>query len=207
MFFTFEGGEGVGKTTLIASLEAALIEKGWSVLSTKEPGGTALGQKIRKILLDQTELKIVKKAEFFLFLADRAQHMEEKIIPFLNQGGVVLCDRFIDSSFAYQHLTFEDAVLNQLNLLAIDARLPQKTFYLDLDPKIGLERIQKKRGTPLDRMEKKDLEFHEKVRNRFLSLCAADPNRMIKIDASVNQEQLHQLVLEKLCFILSQKNC
>lgn len=206
MFFTFEGGEGAGKTSLIAFLQMALTQKGFEVLVTREPGGTALGKKIRQILLDQQEIAIAKRAELMLFLADRAQHIEELVLPFLKKKGIVLCDRFIDSSLAYQGGVFPIEDLLKLNLYATNHLMPDRTFYLDLDPKVGFERILKQRQSTFDRMEKKDLSFHEQVRSEFLALVNRFPSRIVKMDASLPKEILHHQVLENMLNFIHERH-
>lgn len=198
MFFTFEGGEGAGKTSLIAALQMELTAKGFHVLVTREPGGTAIGKTIRKLLLDPSEQKMTKRAEILLFLADRAQHVEEVIRPFLLNKGIVLCDRFIDSTLAYQSDAIDINELIQLNLFATHALWPHKTYYLDLDPLIGMERVLNQRAMPLDRMEQKTLEFHKKVRNNFLDLCQRFPKRMLKVDATLSQQKVFLTVQQHM---------
>jgi dTMP kinase len=206
MFFTFEGGEGAGKTSLIAFLQMALVQKGYSVLVTREPGGTTLGKKIRQILLDQQEFVISKRAELLLFLSDRAQHIEELVVPFLKKKGIVLCDRFIDSSLAYQSGVFPLEDLLKLNLYATNHLMPDRTFYLDLDPKIGFERIMHLRQSAFDRMEKKEFSFHEEVRSKFLELADMFPQRICKMDASLPKEILHQQVLENMLKFIHERS-
>ncbi len=206
MFFTFEGGEGAGKSSLIASLQIALVAKGFSVLVTREPGGSSLGQKIRSLLLERQEIKMTKKAELFLFLADRTQHMEELIIPFLKKGGIVLCDRFIDSSFAYQSEAFPIQELISLNEYAINKIYPDRTFYLDLDPMIGMERIQLERKTEFDRIESKGIEFHHQVREEFLKLTQIFKDRIVKIDAAQSKETVYHQVLSMILGIIHEQS-
>ena len=205
MFLTFEGGEGVGKTTLISSVQMYLVSKGYQVLVTREPGGTELGKKIRTILLENKEIQLSKRAELFLFLADRSQHVETVINPFLKKGGIVLCDRFIDSTYAYQKESFEFKDLSLLNMFATMNLSPYKTFYLDLDPEEGMKRIQLDRKTPLDKMEKKGLQFHSKVRSNFLELVELFPQRIIKVDASKSKEHVFEQVKKMLETLLNQK--
>jgi dTMP kinase len=206
MFLTFEGGEGVGKTTLIASLQLFLTTQGIPVLVTREPGGTVLGKKIRQLLLENQDVQIAKKAELLLFLADRAQHVEEVIQPFLKKGGIVLCDRFIDSSFAYQSGVFSMNDLLMLNTYATGNLFPDKTFYLDLDPSIGLKRIQQERKTSLDKMEIKGVQFHQEVRSKFLELATIYPERILKIDASQSKESVYNQVKDLIMGLIHEKS-
>lgn len=182
-FVTFEGGEGAGKTTLIEEIARQLSQEGRRVLKTREPGGTQLGEAIRAILL-QHEKPISPYAEFSLFLASRAQHVMEVIGPALEEGKVVLCDRFNDSSIAYQ------GAARGLGMEKVAAFCefisqglePQLTLYLDLDPNLGLKRAAKERKQ--DRIEAETLLFHQKIREAYLSIHRADPHRFRLIDAS-----------------------
>lgn len=206
MFFTFEGGEGVGKTTLISALQLSLVAKGFSVLVTREPGGTFLGKKIRQLLLDHPQMEFTKKAELFLFLADRAQHVEELIQPFLDKGGIVLCDRFFDSSLAYQSKCFSFDRLFELNLYATGGLRPDKTFYLDLDPLIGMQRIVKERTAAMDRIETKPLSYHQEVRESFLELVEKFSDRFIKIDAAQSKESVYNAVFNIITSLVDGKS-
>lgn len=194
MFVTFEGGEGAGKSTLIKGVIEALTSQGLEVLSTREPGGTLLGEFIREALLNgNASYQIDPKAELLLFLASRVQHLEEVIKPALKAGKVVLCDRFNDSSAAYQgngRGLGIDAVEELCNL-ACDHIVPDLTFYLDLDPNKGFSRIVREK----DRMEGEGLSFHEKVREGFLQLKKRHPKRIHVIDASQNPEKVLQETL------------
>lgn len=191
LFVTFEGGEGAGKTTLINRIYDTLTEKGYSVVKTLEPGGTPLGCDIRKLLLHQDRNPISKRCELFLFLADRSHHVQEVILPALKEGKIVLCDRFNDSTFAYQgaarHLDIK--LLHFLCTVATEGLTPDLTLYLDLDPKVGLERA-KKHDIP-DRLEKENLEFHTEVRTGFLSFAEEDPERFHVINAEEDIEGVY----------------
>jgi len=184
LFITFEGGEGAGKTTLINQVFDELTAKGHSVVRTLEPGGTSLGKQIRELLLHQKESPICRQSELFLYLSDRAQHVQELILPALEEGKIVLCDRFNDSSLAYQGAAraLNIDLLRGLCLTATDGLVPDLTLYLDLDPKTGLTRAKKK--NTYDRLEAEDLSFHTKVREAFLSLAKEEPDRFHVIDAS-----------------------
>lgn len=180
LFITFEGGEGAGKSTLIASLASKLKENGLDPLITREPGGSELGKTIRRWLLDKDALPLSKRAELLLFLADRAQHVDEKLLPALKAGKVVLCDRYVDSTLAYQGY---GRGLNQEDLiagchLATGGLEPDLTFLLDLPPQVGLSRRQER-----DRFEGEEMGFHERVRQGFLTL-AKTKSRIQVIDAT-----------------------
>jgi dTMP kinase len=186
VFITLEGGEGVGKTTQQALLALQLRQAGYPCLCTREPGGTALGRALREILLHGDPLTPL--AELFLYAADRAEHVQKCILPALAAGQVVVCDRFTDSTLAYQGygrgLDLEK--IRQLNHLATGGLQPHLTLWLDLPPEVGLAR---KASGPLartglaDRLEQERLEFHRRVHQGFQTLAAAEPQRIVRIDA------------------------
>ncbi len=197
-FITFEGGDGAGKTTLMEGLYEYLLKKGAPVLKTRAPGGTDLGNKIRSLLLDGKK-SIDKRAELFLFMADRSQHVQEVILPALAENKIVLCDRFNDSTVAYQGAARElnsDRV-RELCDFATGGLQPDFTFYLDIDPAVGLQRSIKKSGTP-DRMESEALAFHEKLRSAFHQIAEKEPSRVRVLDGSLPRE----VVLEQAMRIL-----
>ncbi len=187
MFITFEGPEGAGKSTLIAHLAKKLIENGHTVLSTREPGAGEFGQAIRKLLLEGDAIPPL--SELFLFLADRANHVETVIQPALNSKKIVLCDRHADSTIVYQgyarglNLPF----LREANLQATSNLRPDLILLLDLDPQIGLSR-----QTAQDRLDLESLEFHQKVRAGFLEEAKREPSRWQKINAAQSQEEVFQ---------------
>jgi dTMP kinase len=185
MFITFEGPEGAGKTTLIKALEATLILAGSRVLATREPGAGSFGQRVRSLLLDGDTLN--PRAELFLFLADRAEHIASIVNPALADGKIVLCDRHIDSTVVYQGYGrgFDVQQLRDWNAFATGGRLPDLTLLLDLDPAVGLAR-----GTKLDRLDREPIEFHQKIRTGFLAEAARYPNRIRTLDASVPTAEL-----------------
>ena len=189
-FITLEGGEGSGKSTLIRSLYSALTKRGLSALQTHAPGGTTLGKTLRKLLLTSKE-NIAKTSELFLFLADRAQHVKEVIEPALEQGKIVLCDRFSDSTIAYQGgpRGFEMQKVEELCQFASGGLEPDLTLYLDIDPVIGLERV-KKLSSAQDRIESETLEFHQEIRKAFLKLAKQYPSRIQTIDATGSKQSV-----------------
>ncbi|MBS1704418.1 MAG: dTMP kinase [Armatimonadetes bacterium] len=179
MFITFEGPEGAGKTTLIRALENRLRDEFERVvLVTREPGEGHFGRQIREILLQQEE--VTDRAELFLFLADRAHHVETVIKPSLARGEIVLCDRYVDSTVVYQgHARGMDiGFLRNMNAFATDKLRPEITFLLDIDPEIGLVR-----QVDRDRLGRMPLEFHQRVRRGFLREADLDPERFIILDA------------------------
>lgn len=202
LFITLEGGEGVGKTTIVPQLAAALQRIGDEVVTTREPGHGAIGQAIREILLLSANTNLDPRTEALLFAADRAQHVSELIRPALQRGATVLCDRYIDSSVAYQgHArglgTDQIAYLSDWGT---DGLTPDLTILIDLDPAVGLSR--KSRQNQTNRMEDEKLSFHTAVRAGFLALAKTQPSRfsIINGDQSIEtiQEAILQVVLLKL---------
>lgn len=191
-FVTFEGGDGAGKTTQIRTLESYLISQGKRCLVTREPGGTELGTMLRRVLLDAGGTPIAPASELFLYLADRAQHVREVIIPAVAAGKIVLCDRFTDSTLAYQGYGrgLDLELLRQFNRVADDGMRPDLTLLLDCPVAIGLGRTasrlaQSQVNSPMeDRFERERLQFHEKVRAGFVALARQEPARIRVIDAA-----------------------
>lgn len=191
-FVTFEGGDGAGKTTQIRTLESYLISQGTRCLVTREPGGTELGTMLRRVLLEAGGTPIAPASELFLYLADRAQHVREVIIPAVAAGKIVLCDRFTDSTLAYQGYGrgLDLELLRQFNRVADDGMRPDLTLLLDCPVAIGLGRTasrlaQSQVNSPMeDRFERERLQFHEKVRAGFLALARQEPARIRVIDAA-----------------------
>jgi len=191
-FVTFEGGDGAGKTTQISTLESYLISRGKRCLVTREPGGTELGTMLRRVLLEAGGTPIAPASELFLYLADRAQHVREVIIPAVAAGKIVLCDRFTDSTLAYQGYGrgLDLELLRQFNRVADDGMRPDLTLLLDCPVAIGLGRTASRLAhsqvnSPVeDRFERERLQFHEKVRAGFLALARQEPARIRVIDAA-----------------------
>ena len=188
MFVTFEGPEGAGKSTAIRTLAAALEQAGHAVLVTREPGAGEFGRKIRALLLDQDE--VVPEAELLLFLADRANHVENIIRPALAVGTIVLCDRHADSSVVYQGYArgVDIEFLKSGNAFATKGLKPHLTLLFDLDPEVGLRRIGD--GRDNNRLDREPLEFHQKVRAGFLDLASQEPERWVVLDATKAPEAL-----------------
>ncbi len=186
MFITLEGGEGVGKTTQQALLVERLRQEGYACLCTREPGGTALGKTLRELLLHGDPFSPL--AELLLYAADRAEHVSKVIAPALAAGQVVVCDRFTDSTLAYQGygrgLDLEK--IRQLNHLATGGLQPHLTLWLDLPPEVGLARSRQRRVAitgSCDKLEQEHLEFHRRVYQGFQALAAAEPQRIVRISA------------------------
>ena len=190
MFVTFEGVDGAGKSTLIAALAERLRANGVRVLVTREPGDGEFGIAVRELLLDR---HICPEAELFLFLADRSEHVRNTVVPALERGETVLCDRYGDSTVVYQGFArgFDIEQLKELNRFATNNLVPDRTFILDLDPADAA-----KRRTKGDRLDREAEEFHQKVRDGFLSLAEAEPNRFTVLDATKPTDQLVELALE-----------
>lgn len=207
-FITLEGGEGSGKSTLLKYLESKLSTLKIPTFTTRAPGGTSVGNSIRDILLHKKSIDLCRNAELFLFLADRSQHVYEVITPCLKQGKVVLCDRFNDSTIAYQvgarkgNLFFIEKALD----FATSGVTPDLTFYLDVEPLKGLLRAKKAstdgKKSEYDRLENEKLEFHLQVREGYLILCEKFPERIFKIDASLSIEEVVDLAWKKLSSLL-----
>lgn len=185
-FFTVEGPEGAGKTTVTGQLAKKLEDLGYEVLITREPGGIKISEAIRNIILDTSNTDMDSKTEALLYAAARRQHLVEKIIPALNEGKIVLCDRFIDSSLAYQgfarQLGMEEVFL--INQFAINGHMPHLTLYFDLEPEIGLERINAHKNREVNRLDLENIQFHHKVREGYLKLLENNSSRIKRIDAS-----------------------
>ena len=185
-FFSFEGPEGAGKTTMVGKLESLLRKRGFDVMATREPGGVRIAEAIRAIILNRDYTEMDGRTEALLYAAARRQHLLEKIVPALEAGRIVLCDRFVDSSLAYQGfargLGIEEVW--KINEFAIDGYMPSLTIYFDLDPKIGLERIRKHTGREVNRLDLEALSFDTKVREGYWKLAKRFADRIVVIDAS-----------------------
>ena len=184
-FISVEGGDGSGKSTQINKIEAYLRAKGLELVLTREPGGTPIAEKIRALILDPANGALTARAEMLLYAAARAQHVEEKILPALAEGKTVLCDRFVDSSIAYQgYGRGLGKAVAAVNAIATGGKAPDLTFFLDISPSAGMARKQQQNGHALDRLEQESLAFHELVYGGYLRLAAENPSRIAKIDAT-----------------------
>lgn len=184
--FTVEGGEGAGKSTVIARWSEYLQSLGLPVVASREPGGIEIAERIRDILLDRSHTRMDGRTEALLYAAARRQHLVEKVIPALERGTTVVCDRFIDSSLAYQGyargLGIDDVLA--INRFAIGKTEPDLTLVLDVDPEVGLSRIRAHRSGEVNRLDLESLAFHRKVREGYAILAARFPERIVMIDAS-----------------------
>ncbi|MBC7545706.1 MAG: dTMP kinase [Candidatus Sericytochromatia bacterium] len=197
-FITFEGVEGAGKTTQIARLADWLERQGRKVVVSRDPGGTAIGTKIRGILLDPENANLCDRSELMLYAADRAQHVVEKIQPALAEGAVVLCDRYVHSTLAYQGYGrgLPQADIRWLNDYATRGLMPDLVLLLDLDPVIGLFRATAS-GEP-DRLEREALSFHARVRAGFLVLAAAEPERFVIVPGDEPADRVTAIIQEQV---------
>ncbi len=189
LFITFEGGEGSGKTTQLKALLTHLRSLDRDVLETRDPGGTAIGNQVRGLLLDGENARMAALAELFLYEASRAQLVQEVIRPALAAGRIVLCDRFTDSTVAYQGYGrgLDRDLIGRLNHLAANGLRPDLTLLLDLDPAVGLARVSKRLTDSRlrrDRLEDERLEFHQRVQAGYRTLAAEEPGRLMVLDAA-----------------------
>lgn len=201
MLLTFEGIEGSGKTTQLLLLKEYLEEKGFKTLNTREPGGTQLGEALRELLL-RPDLNIPPLSELFIFMAIRAQHVEEVILPALKEGKIVLCDRFIDATYAYQGFGrgIDLTIIETLNRFVTKGIRPTLTILLDCDIKTGLRRKGREKGK--DRFEREGSSFHRRVRQGYLKLSKEDPKRFIVIDAKQDVMEVQRKIREKIDLFL-----
>ena len=201
LFITFEGGEGCGKSTQIAALKARLEAMGKTVVQTREPGGTALGESVRSLLQhDDAGQGMSPEAELLLFAASRAQHVRELIAPAIAEGQIVLCDRFLDSTTVYQGVAraIDSKKVDTINQFAIGDTNPDLTILIDLPPEIGLARVHARSDGRLDRMEKEAIEFFQAVRQGYLDLAKSEPKRFLILDGSQNVEELETQIWQKV---------
>lgn len=192
MFITFEGGEGSGKSTVIKEIAKRIADTGREVVLTREPGGTPIGEEIRNVILEKKNTAMDPRTEALLYAASRRQHLVEKIIPALKEGKVVISDRFLDSSLAYQGMArgLGMAEVYQLNLFATEGMEPDLTIYLSLDPEAGIERIEANPNREVNRLDLEKISFHELVHKGFEELTKENPHRIVKIDASQRVEKV-----------------
>ncbi|MBD2690498.1 dTMP kinase [Anabaena catenula] len=195
----FEGVEGCGKTTQMEMCSLWLESQGVSVILTREPGGTELGSHLRRLLLEKSEDKPVGEVtELLLYAADRAQHIEQELKPNLAVGKYILCDRYTDSTIAYQGYGrgLSMSIINQLNNIATDGLESDLTIWLDVDVEVGLSR---KRGqATLDRIEQETIAFHRRVQQGYTELAATYPSRIFRVDGSLSQEVVQNMIQEIL---------
>lgn len=194
-FIAFEGGEGAGKSTQEGVLAQGLVARGHSVLRTREPGGTLAGEQIRNVLLNPDFEGLDPRAEALLFAASRGEHVARVIRPALQRGDVVICDRYIDSSVAYQGYGRDlgPTRVRDLSLWATGGLLPDLTVVLDVDPEVGLARFAQR-----DRLEAEPMEYHRAVRAAFLDLAEAEPDRYLVLDARGDVDEIASVILARV---------
>lgn len=192
LFIVFEGGEGTGKTTAIDAIYNWIIENELKCMKTREPGGIKISEQIRQVILDTENKSMDPRTEALLYAAARRQHLVEKVIPALEDGTIVLCDRFIDSSLAYQGYARELGIeeVMSINKFAIGDYMPDLSILFDLDPRIGLERINNNKDREINRLDLEKLDFHEKVRAGYNIVYENNKDRIVKIDAEQSKENV-----------------
>lgn len=195
IFITLEGGEGSGKTTVIDALSQYFNNKGFEVVVTREPGGIKISEQIRDVILDVNNTEMTPETETLLYAAARVQHLKQKVIPALEKGAVVICDRYIDSSYVYQAIARNVGIKNveMANCFALDY-LPNLTIFLDVRPEIGLNRI-KTRQT-LDRIDMEKLEFHQAVYNGYLKISEMFKDRIVRINGENTQSEVYNEIID-----------
>lgn len=198
MFITIEGPEGSGKTTAVDTAVKELEKMGYQIVRTREPGGTPIAEQIRNVILDKNNTAMDQRTEALLYAASRRQHLVEKVWPALKEGKIVICDRYLDSSLAYQGGARGLGVDNilQVNSFATEGTFPDLTLLFDIEPKLGLARIAANSNREVNRLDLEKIEFHNKVRNTFLELAKRYPERYVVIDASQSREEVAKKTLE-----------
>lgn len=199
-FITLEGGDGSGKTTVLGRVAAYLQNHSMPYLITREPGGIEIAEKIRSIILDPAHTAMDARTEALLYAASRSQHLAEVVEPALKEGLTVLCDRFVDSSLVYQGfargLGIEE--VRSINQFATGGRMPDLTFYLDVDPEVGLSRIAANQDREVNRLDLESLAFHQKVREGYGLVVKADPQRIVVLDANRPIHMVEQDIVRTL---------
>lgn len=204
-FITLEGGEGAGKTSVLHTLEEKLISKGYDVLTTREPGGIEIAEQIREVILDPLNTAMDARTEALLYAAARRQHLVEKVYPALENGKIVLCDRFIDSSLAYQGHARElgmDEVFT-INEFAIQDCMPTLTLFLNIEPKKGLQRIMANKDREQNRLDLEEIQFHESVYQGYQILMQKFPHRIKEVNAD---QVIEKVVADAFDHIISYLN-
>ncbi len=200
LFITFEGGEGSGKSSVMRLVAERLEKEGHALITTREPGGTPIAEEIRNVILDKKNTAMDPRTEALLYAASRRQHLVEKVWPALKEGKLVLCDRYLDSSLAYQggarHLGI-DQVLG-INMFATEGSFPDLTLLFDIEPEAGLERIAANKGREVNRLDLEKMAFHHDVRAGFHELAKRYPERYVIIDASKPLEEVAEAAYQAI---------
>lgn len=204
MFITVEGPEGSGKSSVCRRIYEKLLELGYDVILTREPGGTPISEAIRDVILNKENTSMDGRTEALLYAASRRQHLIEKVWPALKEGKIVLCDRYLDSSLAYQggaRGLGVDEILN-INMFATEGTFPDLTLLFDIEPELGLARIARNQNREVNRLDLEKIDFHKSVRETFLSLSRRFSNRFEVVDASLTFDEVFenalQVVLKRL---------
>lgn len=203
LFITIEGGDGAGKSTQMDNIEKYFKNLGYECLRTREPGGTSIGEKLRDILLDPVNKEMLATTEMLIYAASRAQHVAEVIRPAMERGKVIICDRYIDSSIAYQAFGRNlGDIVQKVNNCAVDGIMPDITFWMDIDPESGRKRIGNRENSDLDRLEQEKIDFHYRVYEGYRSISLEQPDRVKRIDATKTIEEIRNEIfkyLDELC--------
>ena len=201
LFITLEGGDGAGKSTQIKNIKSFFEKKGLVVVHTREPGGTPISEKLRDILLDSNNREMEAVTEMLIYAAARAQHVRELVMPQLEKGSIVICDRFLDSSIAYQTYGRKlGDMVEIVNGYATDGLTPDLTFWMDIDPDAGKERVSKMGD--FDRLEMEERDFHYRVYDGYKKIAENNPERVKRIDATRSVEEISEEIvyyLEEIC--------
>ena len=202
MLITFEGIEGSGKSTQVELLDEYLSSKGYTVVRTREPGGSLFGEALRKVLL-QRDMSIFPLSELLVFMAMRAQHVEQVILPALQERKIVLCDRFVDATYAYQGYgrNIDLGIIETLNRLVTKGIRPNLTILLDVDVETGLSR--KALDAPMDRFEKEALSFHQKIKDAYVKLSKEDSKRFFVVDGNQETSAIQDIIRRKVEKLIS----
>ncbi len=205
IFITMEGPEGAGKTTILEMLYKHYKEKGIKIVKTREPGGIRIAERIREIILNPENTEMDGRTEALLYAAARRQHLVEKVIPALEEGNIVLSDRFIDSSLAYQGFARGIGIdeIWKINEFAISSVMPDLTLYFDLDPETGLARINKSTDREINRLDLEQLDFHKRVQEGYYKVIEKFPDRLYKLEASQGIEDVFEQALHAIDSLLN----
>lgn len=200
VFITIEGGEGAGKSTLIEQLTNIMLQRGKSITTTREPGGIPIAEQIRAVILDRENTEMDARTEALLYAAARRQHLVEKVVPALEKGEFVICDRFVDSSLAYQGyargLGMDEVWA--INQFAIKEVMPDLTIYMDVSPEVGLGRIAQASEREINRLDLEKQSFHEKVREGYMKLLQQNPERIVLVNAENSADLVFADVLSAI---------
>ena len=207
VFITVEGPEGAGKTTIITKVAEQLKKEGYRIVLTREPGGIPIAEQIREVILNRDNTAMDPRTEALLYAAARRQHLMEKVVPALTEGAIVLCDRFVDSSLAYQGYARGIGVdeIWQINQFAIEELMPELTLFFMIDPKRGLERIEQHKNREVNRLDVEELSFHQKVYDGYQLLMEKNPDRIKGIDADRSVEEVYEETLHQIKTIIDKK--